>query len=81
LAYEQPYRLAFSWLVGVSADTEQLAKVRFTRADGGTRVELTHSGWEKLGDTVAALRERYDQGWATIIERCFADYANETSSR
>src|SRR5229473_3181598 len=41
----------------------------------GTRVELTHSGWEKLGDAgkAAALRERYDRGWATLIERCYAE--------
>jgi len=39
---------------------------------------LTHSGWEKLGDAAkaAALRERYDRGWATLIERCFVEYAN-----
>jgi hypothetical protein len=23
-----------------------------------------------------ALRERYDRGWATLIERRFAEYAN-----
>jgi hypothetical protein len=22
------------------------------------------------------LRERYDRGWATLIERCFVEYAN-----
>jgi hypothetical protein len=45
-------------------------------------VELTHSGWEKLGDAAAAaaLRERYDRGWATLIERCFADYANAAAA-
>ena len=76
LAYEPPHRLSFSWLVGLSTETEQLIDIRFTAEGGGTRVELRHSGWERLGDAAAALRERYDSGWGTLIERCFADYAN-----
>jgi uncharacterized protein YndB with AHSA1/START domain len=76
LAYDPPHRLAFSWIVGLSAEQEQLVEIRFTPEDRGTRVELTHSGWERLGDAAASLRERYDHGWATVFERCFADYAN-----
>jgi len=79
LAYEPPHRLAFSWIVGLSAEQEQLVEIRFTAEDRGTRVELTHSGWEKLGDAAASLRERYDRGWGTIFERCFADYANSAT--
>jgi uncharacterized protein YndB with AHSA1/START domain len=79
LAYDPPHRLAFSWLIGgLSVDQAQLIDIRFTPEATGTRVELIHSGWEKLGDATAAaaLRERYDRGWATIVERCYADYAN-----
>ena len=76
LAYEQPHRLAFSWVVELPAGLEQRVEIRFTDEDGGTRVELTHSGWETLGDAAAKLRERYDRGWATVFERDFADYAN-----
>ena len=39
-------------------------------------VELTHSGWEKLGDAAASQRARYDRGWGTVFERHFVDYAN-----
>lgn len=76
LAYDPPHHLAFSWIVRLEAEQEQLVEIRFTAEDRGTRVELTHSGWEKLGDTAASLRERYDRGWATVFERCFADYGN-----
>jgi uncharacterized protein YndB with AHSA1/START domain len=79
VAYEPPHRLAFSWIVGgLTVDQAQLIDVRFTPEAVGTRVELTHSGWEKLGDAAAAaaLRERYNRGWATIVERCYGDYAN-----
>jgi uncharacterized protein YndB with AHSA1/START domain len=78
VAYEPPHRLAFTWIIGLSAGQEQQIDIRFTPQEHGTRVEVTHSGWEKLGDAAkaAALRERYDGGWATLIERCYADYAN-----
>ena len=76
LAYDPPRRLAFSWIVELSAEQEQLVEIRFTAEERGTRVELTHSGWEKLGDAAASLRERYERGWATVFERCFVDYAN-----
>jgi uncharacterized protein YndB with AHSA1/START domain len=77
LAYEPPHRIAFSWVVGgLSPDEAQRIEIRFAPEGSGTRVELTHTGWEKLGEAGAALRERYDRGWATIIERCYAEYAN-----
>lgn len=78
-AYDPPDRLAFTWIVGLSADQAQQIDVRFTPEGGGTRVALTHSGWEKLGDAAASLRERYSQGWGTLVERFFAEYANAVS--
>jgi uncharacterized protein YndB with AHSA1/START domain len=79
LAYQPPHRIAFSWVVQLSAEQAQLVDIRFTPEADGTRVELTHSGWEKLGDAAASLRERYDRGWGTVFERHFADYANSAT--
>ena len=78
LTYDPPHRLAFTWVIGLSAGQEQRIDISFTPEAPGTRVELTHSGWEKLGDAAkaAALRERYAGGWATLIERCYGEYAN-----
>lgn len=76
LAYEPPHHLAFSWLVQ-SAEQPQLVEISFTPEAEGTRVQLTHSGWEKLGEEAGkALRERYDRGWVLVFEQCFAEYAN-----
>ena len=78
--WEPPHRLSFTWIIGLAAELAQVIELRFTPADdGGTQVQLTHSGWDKLGDRAAALRERYDRGWATILERCFVDYANQAT--
>ena len=76
LAYDPPRRLAFSWLVQLSAEQAQLVEISFIPESEGTRVELTHSGWEKLGDAAAARREGYDRGWVLVFEQCFAEYAN-----
>jgi len=57
-----------------------LIEIRFTAEDCGTTVELTHSGWEQLGDAAASLRERYDRGWGTVLEHHFADYANSAAT-
>ena len=80
LAYDPPHRLTFSWIVELPAGQEQLVEIRFTPKDRGTTVELTHSGWEQLGDAAASLRERYDRGWGTVFERHFGDYANSAAT-
>ena len=78
-AYDPPHRLAFSWIVGLSVEQEQLVEIRFIAEDLGTRVELTHSGWEKLGDAAASRRAGYDRGWSKLLEHDFVDYANNTT--
>jgi len=80
LAYDPPHLLAFSWIVQLSAEQEQLVDIRFTAENRGTRVELTHSGWEKLGEAAASRRERYDRGWGTIFEHDFVAYANSSAT-
>jgi uncharacterized protein YndB with AHSA1/START domain len=75
-AYDPPHRLAFSWFVGIAPEQAQLIEIRFAAAEGGTRVELTHTGWEKLGEAAGRTRDAYDRGWATVFEYSFADYAN-----
>ncbi len=76
LAYEPPHRLAFSWMIGVAPDQAQLIEVRFMPDHHGTRVELTHSGWEKLGEAATRYRDMYDGGWVIVLEQCFARFAD-----
>jgi uncharacterized protein YndB with AHSA1/START domain len=80
-AWEPPRRLVFSWTVGTaSADEAQRIEVIFTPVAEGTRVQLTHSGWEKLGARAEAMRNAFDNGWALILEQCFARYADSANS-
>jgi uncharacterized protein YndB with AHSA1/START domain len=75
-AWEPPHRVAFSWAVWLSEDPCQHVSVAFTPVEAGTRVELTHQGWEHLGDRAATVRESYNQGWVTVFEQCYGGYAN-----
>jgi uncharacterized protein YndB with AHSA1/START domain len=77
LEWSPPGRLAFTWRVNLAPENEQRIDVTFAPAAECTRVELVHSGWEKLGDTVAAAsrRDSYDRGWGVVFERAFADHA------
>ena len=76
LAYEPPHRLAISWHAGKTPDVAQRLELRFTAENGGTRVELTHSGWEALGDEAQSVRDSYDRGWVKVFEQCYGEYVN-----
>jgi hypothetical protein len=53
--------------------------VRFLPEAGGTRVELTHTGWEALGDLAADYRTGYESGWVGVLE-LFAGAATATGA-
>lgn len=61
--------VAFTWHPGRDASTRQEVEVRFTEVEGGTRVRLVHSGWERLEAAVAETRDGYDTGWDLVLSR------------
>ena len=42
---------------------------------GGSRVTLTHGGWEALGEIGPLMRQEYLPGWRHLLGRLFADFA------
>jgi hypothetical protein len=64
--WEPPHRVAFEWFVtGTPTDVD----VRFVpEGDDATRVELVHSGFERLEDA-ERRRNGYDEGWALGLRR------------
>lgn len=68
-AWEPPRRLAFTWHPGRTADAHQEVEVTFRPAGEGTRVELVHTGWERLGARAGEARAGYDAGWDVVLGR------------
>ncbi len=63
--------VAFTWHPGHDADQATRVEVRFTADGDDTRVELTHTGWERRDPDA---RARYDSGWAYVLGR-YTEYA------
>jgi len=72
LTYDPPSRVTIEWHVNPTNPATEI-DVRFTPEDGGTRVDLVHSGWERFDDPTET-RASYDSddGWTSVV----ANYAN-----
>jgi hypothetical protein len=58
-----------AWLVDPDAASPTEVEVRFVAEDGGTRVELEHRHWERLGASAGSTRENYESGWEMVLGR------------
>lgn len=68
LAWEPPTRVHMTWRPGFDADSPDTeVEVTFTAEGDGTRVELVHTGWEKLAEG-AKSRAGYEGGWDGVLE-------------
>lgn len=66
--WDPPRRVAFTWHPGHSPSIAQEIEVRFEPVGTGTRLELTHSGWERLGKLAARARRGYSLGWGYVLQ-------------
>ena len=67
-AWDPPRRVAFTWHPGQDPATAQDVEVRFSLAEGGgTRVELTHTGFERLGAMGRRASRGYSLGWKYVL--------------
>ena len=77
LVWEPPHRVVHSWYVGHPPHEASEVELRFVELSAReTRIELEHRNWETMsGDKAADVRERYNNGWPTVIGRfvAFAD--------
>ena len=72
VTWEPPGRLVITWHPGREPEVAQEVEVLFRATSGGTRVELEHRGWAKLGEGAGEVREGYEGGWAYVLEERFA---------
>jgi uncharacterized protein YndB with AHSA1/START domain len=69
-------RLRFSWHPGREPGSAQWVDVVFEGAPAGSRVTLTHGGWEALGEIAPILRREYAKGWPDVLAQ-YARFAGE----
>lgn len=65
--WDPPHRFAMEWKVNPDAAAPTVIDVRFVEVEGGTRVDLEHSHWDRLGPGGADTRDRYDEGWDVVL--------------
>lgn len=75
LVWDPPSRIVHTWHPGHGAETAQEVELRFLPDGEGTRVELVHSGWEKLGERMERTMASYESGWDFVLGR-FVETAN-----
>jgi uncharacterized protein YndB with AHSA1/START domain len=69
LAWDPPERFVLSWHPSSASRPPTEVEVRFHPMASGTRVELEHRGWERLGEGAAELRGGYQTGWDPTLAR------------
>ena len=66
--WDPPSRLDYLWFLRAERGDATDVSIAFVPVDEGrTRVEITHSGWERLGTRGDAWRDRNHQGWSTLL--------------
>jgi uncharacterized protein YndB with AHSA1/START domain len=78
LEWSPPSRFVMSWHPGHPASDATVVEVEFHADDDGTRVVLTHTGWERLGELAAEARATYAHGWLSVLEG-YADLAGSAT--
>lgn len=80
-AWEPGKRLTVSWYVGRPEAEATEVDIRFETVEGGTQLELTHSGFEALGKDAQPTRDGYNQGWVGVLSECFAVNCKKLAAR
>lgn len=68
LEWSPPNRLRYSWHIATDRANATEVTIEFTDlADHQTRVEITHDGWDRLGDRGPSWRDRNTGGWSGLL--------------
>ena len=65
--WDPPHRLVHTWHPGRGEEMSQEVEITFTPVGKGTRVDLEHRGWERLGDEAEERVRNYDKGWDGVL--------------
>lgn len=67
-AWDPPARLSYLWHIRRTRESATDVLVHFEDiSDGGSRVRIQHSGWDRLGEEGPAWRDANSGGWAGLL--------------
>lgn len=65
--WDPPRLVRYTWYPDRTAESAQDIEVRFEPEGAGTRLTLTHTGWERLGKDARKARRGYPIGWSYVL--------------
>ncbi len=66
--WDPPTRLGYLWFIRRTREAATDVLVKFEDVgDGGSRIRIEHSGWDRLGDQGASWRDANRGGWAGLL--------------
>jgi uncharacterized protein YndB with AHSA1/START domain len=75
--WEPPRRLGYLWYLRRDRADATEVEITFVARDGGTRVEIEHRGWERLGAAGADWRQANTNGWHGLLPHFIAATARD----
>jgi hypothetical protein len=66
--WNPPTRLAYLWHLRRDRLDATEVEIQFSAKDsGGTRIEIEHRGWERLGSAAGPWRDQNRAGWQSLL--------------
>lgn len=65
--WERPRRIRYSWHIATDPKNATDVSIDFRRAPRGTRIEIEHGGWERLGELGQTWRDANRAGWDGVL--------------
>jgi uncharacterized protein YndB with AHSA1/START domain len=79
--WEPPHRLGYLWHLRRDRADATDVEIRFVPVRSGTRVEIEHGGWERLGAGGEEWRDRNRGGWASLLPHYQAAIESSAADR
>jgi hypothetical protein len=71
--WDPPVKFGYLWRLRKRREDGTDVEIRFTEVnDDATRVEIVHTGWERLGAGGSDWRERNTSGWSGVLPHYIA---------
>lgn len=68
LAWEPGSRIVMAWQPSAERPAPTEIEINFIPDGEGTRVELEHREWDRLGEEAEEARANYAGGWQTVLD-------------